>query len=165
MRFTFGYYRVVQLMLENICYRLRDEHLSLLDVGCLDTRVAQMGDFDERYTVDIAHDPKLPRVQSFIADFLSWEPPHRMTVVTCLQVLEHLSDAQVSTFARKLLTTADYAIVSVPFMWPEGAEAGHQQDPISLEKFFGWMGRLPDYHIIVYDQRHHRVVGLWFNVP
>jgi hypothetical protein len=165
-RQRFGYYTVVRAWLEAISGPISaTADSSVLDVGCLDTPTATWGWFNRRYTVDIEHDPKLPGVRSFIADFMMWEPTHKVTVVTCLQVLEHLPDDIVYRFGAKLRSISDYTIVSVPFMWKQGFEAGHLQDPISLEKFASFMGGPPDEYAIVYDTKHFRIVGRWNNLP
>jgi hypothetical protein len=136
---------------------------AILDVGCLDTPVATWGNFARRYTCDIEHDPQLPGVVSVVEDFLSWRVPERMHVITCCQVLEHLSDDTVQLFTDKLMESADHVIVSVPYEWPKGTEADHQQDPISFEKLARLMGREPDERVVVLDTRHNRVCGLWYN--
>lgn len=171
LRQHFGYYVLVKAWLEAISLNFNmlntslNHESSILDVGCLDTPTATWGEFDRRYTVDIAHDPKLPDVESFVADFRTWKPPHRMTVVTCLQVLEHLPDAIVEDFGDKLRTISDYTIASVPFMWPPGLEADHKQDPIDLAKFSRFMGGPPNEYAIIKDTKHLRIVGRWNNLP
>lgn len=174
-RSHFGYYVLVKAWLEAISLREATEHasiprtvhdsLSILDVGCLDTPTASWGFFDQRYTVDIAHDPQLPGVQSFVADFLTWQQPHHMSVVTCLQVMEHLPNGVVEEFGAKLRAISDVTIVSVPFMWAPGFEADHRQDPIDLAKFSRFMGGPPDEYAVIKDTKHHRIVGRWNNLP
>lgn len=163
-RSSFGYYVLVKAWLESIAPMHNGER-SILDVGCLDTPTATWAFFDKRYTVDIEHDPKLFGVQSFIADFLTWEPPHHMTVVTCLQVLEHLPNEVVYDFGAKLRSFSDYTIVSVPFMWAPGFEPDHKQDPIDLDKFSRFMGEPPHEYAIIKDTKHLRIVGRWNNLP
>ena len=132
----FAYYQVVREYLEAL-----SPGASILDVGSWDTPVATWGRFERRYTCDLAIDPKLPGVTSFVGDFLEWELPERMSVATCLQTVEHLRDQVVEKFGRKLRASADALIVSVPFGWPKGQEACHQQDPIDLEKLAGFIWR------------------------
>lgn len=155
----FEYYALVRAWLDAISSRIVES--SILDVGCLDTPIATWGTFDKRYTVDIAYDPHLLNVQSFVVDFMEWTPPHSMTAVTCLQVLEHLSDDIVYEFAQKLRATGEYIIISVPFMWDAGYEPAHKQDPIDHDKIETIMGGPPDSHAIIRDTRHRRFVGLW----
>lgn len=164
-RRTFGYYVLAKAWLDAISPYPGDGEQSILDVGCLDTPVATWGAFSKRYTVDAEHDPKLPAVESFVEDFMTWRPPHHMTVVTCLQVLEHLPNEVVYEFGAKLRAISSHTIVSVPFMWPAGAEKGHKQDPIDLLKLSQFMGDFPDEHAIVLDTKRHRIVARWNNLP
>jgi hypothetical protein len=169
-RKSFGYYVLVKAWLEAISTKLEtlsartDARSSILDVGCLDTPTVTWGSFNERHTVDIEHDPQLPGVHSYVADFLTWQPPQHMTVVTCLQVLEHLPNEAVYEFGAKLRAISDHTIVSVPYMWPAGGEPGHKQDPIDLLKLSQFMGDFPDEHAIVFDTKRLRIVGRWNNV-
>jgi hypothetical protein len=164
-RETLGYYVLVRAWLNMLSIPLHAMDTSaLLDVGCLDTPTATWGYFNHRYTVDLEHDPKLAGVVSHVGSFLEWTPPHRMTVVTCLQVLEHLPDTEIRRFADKLLACADHTIVSVPYEWPKGDEPAHLQDPISQEKFERMMGRPPLEQVIVHDGKRLRIVARWENL-
>lgn len=159
-----GYYVVVRSWLDNISLPLHVmDSSSILDVGCFDTPTATWGHFNHRYTVDLEHDPKLPGVQSHIANFMTWKPPHRMTVVTCLQVLEHLEDEQVRPFAEKLLASGEHVIVSVPYEWKKGEEKGHKQDPISFWKFDRMMGTPPLEKLVILDGKRLRLLARWHN--
>lgn len=167
-RRNFGYYVLVKAWLDALNmshYFEHGEQGSLLDVGCLDTLTATWGEFDKRYTVDIEHDPQLSGVTSFVADFMTWQPPHHMSVVTCLQVLEHLPNEVVFEFGAKLRAISDYTIVSVPFMWKAGDVEGHVQDPIDLLKLSQIMGDFPSEYAIVLDTKRLRIVARWNNLP
>jgi hypothetical protein len=164
-RKNFGYYVLVKAWLEAIAPYPGTGEQSILDVGCLDTPTATWAAFSKRYTIDLVHDPKLPAVQSFVDDFLTWQPPHRMSVVTCLQVLEHLTDDIVHEFGAKLRAISDYTIVSVPFMWKAGEEPDHKQDPVDLLKLSRFMGEFPNEYAIVFDTRRLRLVARWNNLP
>lgn len=153
-----GYYVLVRAWL-----RMLSPGASILDVGCFDTPTVLWGDFQRRYTVDAEHDPHFPGVQSHVGLWLPYELPERMSVITCLQVLEHLPDELVTKFAHKLLVNADHTIVSVPYEWPAGDELAHLQDPISLEKFTAMMGSTPLEQVIVHDGRRLRLVARWEN--
>ena len=92
-------------------------------------------------------------------DFLKLEFATRFDLVTCTQVLEHLSDARARAFVRKLQRETRPAggllIVSVPFEMPAtwipckdsrkkralDACTGHLQDPLSAAEFAGWFNR------------------------
>ena len=47
--------------------------------------------------------------------------------------------------------TAGRTIVSVPYHWPVGFCEYHTQDPVTLAKFLGWMGREPFRFEVVVD--------------
>lgn len=149
------YYAAVRALLE-----LLSPGESLLDVGGWDTPVATWGVFKRRYTCDAARDPGFAGVVSHVGDFLDWEPPERMSVVTCLQVLEHLPDRTVQRFGAKLRKAGAVVIVSVPFCWPKG-EPSHLQDPIDARKLAGFMGGPPRRSEIVQDGRRSRIIGVW----
>lgn len=149
------YYAEVRAMLEAL-----SPAGSLLDVGGWDTPVATWGTFARRYTCDLARDPKFNGVRSHVGDFLTWTPPERMSVATCLQVLEHLPDGTVNRFARRLLAAADVVIITVPYLWP-GTEPSHFQDPISHEKLARIMGREPDRSQVIMDGKRGRIVALY----
>lgn len=151
------YYAAVRAELETL-----SPGASIADVGGWDTPVVLWGDFARRYTVDLGRDPKFPGVISHVGDFMDWTPPERLSVVTCLQVLEHLPDGAVERFAAKLLAIADVAIVSVPYLWPP-REPSHLQDPISREKFARIMGRAADRLSVVMDGRRGRIVATFRN--
>lgn len=152
-----AYYRLVHDLVEQA-----SPGRAILDVGCWDTPVATWGDFERRYTCDLAVDPHLPGVSSHVGDFLTWDVPERMSVATCLQTVEHLRDENVRAFGAKLLDSADTVIVSVPHRWPAGREWSHQQDPIDLDKLIAIMGgRAPALHQVVRDGKSERLVALW----
>lgn len=155
-----GYYVVVRAWLEALDKDFGE--ISLLDVGCRDTPVATWGSYDHRYSIDLLDRPALPKVKAYTGDFLQFTLPDRMTVITCLQVLEHLGELTIQPFCKKLLASAEHVIVSVPYLWPAGDELRHQQDPVSLDKLIGWMdGRRPYEHVIVLDGKRLRLVARW----
>lgn len=137
---------------------------AICDVGCFDTPVAQWGAYTNRYTVDIEHDPHLAGVSSFVGKWLDYPVPERMDVITCLQVIEHLDDDRIRPFVDKLFANANHVIVSVPYEWKKGDEAGHKQDPISLEKFERMMGRPALEQVIVLDGRRLRLIARYVTV-
>lgn len=118
---------------------------SILDVGCFDTPCATWGSFTRRYTIDPRARPALPGVLPIVG---SWPDartlvPLPVSVVLCLQTLEHVSDP--AAFARELFAAADVAvIISVPWCWPAGATASHIHDPVDAAKLRQWTGREPD---------------------
>lgn len=86
-------------------------------------------------------------ITSFKEDFITWIPDQYYDLVLCLQTLEHIPD--VVSFARKLLRVGRHVIVSVPYNWPEGATRSHIHDPVDEEKLIRWVGRPPNYSVIV----------------
>lgn len=76
---------------------------------------------------------------------LTFEQP--FDVCTCMQVLEHVPDADA--FARRLMEIGRLVLVSVPYKWAAGSNKHHVHDPVDLKKVVGWFGRDPNYHLIV----------------
>lgn len=132
-----AYYQTVRDLLQGM-----GPQESLLDVGCFDTPVSTWGEFQRRSAVNLTDCPRYEGVQYHIGDYLRMQLP-RHSVITCLQVIEHFTDAVVAQWADKLLSGADTVIVSVPFQWPAGQEEGHIQDPIDEFKFLQMMGNPP----------------------
>lgn len=134
------YYAVVRRLLDAV-----GPQTSILDVGCCDTPVVTWGQFSRRYTVDPGNRPPLIGVWQIIGfwpDCQVWLPLP-VSVVCCLQVLEHVADP--AAFARELFAAASVAVVvSVPWGWPAGMTPEHLHDPVGAEKLYGWTGRRPD---------------------
>lgn len=128
---------------------------SLLDVG---TNKSSYVDWfywiPERVSLDLRSPYSSESVRGVKADFLTWEPSRKFDVATCLQVLEHVPDADA--FAHKLLAVANHVIVSVPYCWPSGRAAGHVHDPVDEGKLAAWMGREPNYSIVVTEPLRRR---------
>ena len=68
-------------------------------------------------------------------------------LLTCLQVVEHVPGP--TAFVRRLLELCETAIISVPYMWPEGATEDHINDPVSEDDLIRWAGRKANYSVIV----------------
>jgi hypothetical protein len=96
-----------------------------------------------RYSVDPITPFKGSGIRSVTCDFLKWKPQQRVNVLTCFQVMEHLSEPGL--FAQKMLRMADVCIVSVPYKWPEGQANLHIQDPVDERKMLSWFEREPNY--------------------
>lgn len=123
----------------------------LIDVGSYDTPMVLTGNYDERFSVDVTMPFVHPSVTSFCGDWLNFPyQPAPDTVVTCLQVLEHLPDDILRPFVAKLFEHATRAlIISVPWQWPVGRCSSHLQDPIDFHKLHSMVGRLPTSHTII----------------
>lgn len=153
------YYETVRQILEKL-----GPSGSILDVGSWDTPVATWGNFRRRYRCDLVAHPPLAGVVDHVGDFLSWRPPELMDVVTCLQVLEHLPDGLAQRFGRRLIVTGQTVVVSVPYLWPPGAEPDHVQDPVDLAKLERIMGSPAKFSSVIDDGpkcTRPRLVAIW----
>lgn len=99
-----------------------------------------------RVSFDLCKPYKAPGIESIVGDFLAYDMDARFDLCLCLQVLEHVPEA--GAMARKLLTTADHVIASVPYEWPRGWCKWHVHDPVNEAKMHAWFGREPDQAII-----------------
>lgn len=138
------YYKYVMAIAGKLTLRSR----SLIDVGSHQTGMSEAFPWiPERVALDIRRPYSSATVTGIQADFLTFEPGRRYDFALCLQVLEHVPEAE--RFARKLLTVAERVLVSVPYKWPAGACDRHCQDPVDEAKLAGWFGRDPTYQIVV----------------
>ena len=98
----------------------------------------------------VALDKKRPYqnrgVTSVVADFIEWVPDQQYDIVLCLQVLEHIKDANL--FAKKLLDCGSIVIISVPYKWDEGKTKNHIHDPVDRAKLYDGFGREPNFEYI-----------------
>ena len=159
------YYAIVREILDDL-----GPAESIMDVGSWDSPVATWGDFRKRYTVDTRERPELPGVTKLVGEWPAVAGQiGTVSIVTCLQVLEHIRD--VRAFAETLFTAARKAVViSVPWMWPTGACEYHVHDPIDRKKLEWMVGRSAD-RLRVTEQRSARMVASYIkdrgmsNVP
>jgi hypothetical protein len=158
------YYEYVRML----AFPLAAEARSLIDVGSHGTSLAE--DFDwipERVALDLRTPYTSETVRGIQADFLAFVPERRYDFALCLQVLEHVTEAEA--FARKLLEVAKRVLVSVPYRWPKSSCKDHCQDPVDEAKLAGWFGREPDYSLIVEepfrDRRTSRRLIAYFHTP
>ncbi len=116
---------------------------SILDVGSNGCGYLDWFDWiPRRVSIDIKNPYSGPGVEGIQADFLTHQFPERFDVVLCLQVLEHIPDAQ--RFAQRLLANAKHhVIVSVPYKWAADRSANHVHDPVDEGKMLSWFGRQP----------------------
>lgn len=146
-RMDFAYYKIVKQWLEEL-----SPGDSIMDVGGHDTPVASWGEFQWRVNVNKGEvKNRVDGVNYVIQDFMEYEHPSKYSVVTCLQVMEHLKDDVVKPFAAKLLASGETVIISVPFEWPEGSCDVHYQDPVTEEKFKSWFNKEPSTMITVFE--------------
>jgi hypothetical protein len=158
------YYEYVRAL----AFPLAAEARSLIDVGSHSTSIAEEFDWiPERVALDLGTPYSSDNVRGIKADFLRFQPERRYDFALCLQVLEHVPEAEA--FARKLLAVADRVLVSVPYRWPKGQCKHHCQDPVEEAKLAGWFGREPNYSLIVEeplrDRRSSRRLIAYFHTP
>ncbi|MBC8869685.1 MAG: hypothetical protein H8E44_09725 [Planctomycetes bacterium] len=139
-----AYYASVRRLLESL-----GPKESILDVGSWDSPVATWGDFRIRYTVDSRQRPSIPEVTKIVGPWPEatglFQTP--VSVVTCLQVLEHVDD--VGAFANALFAMArECVIISVPYKWPSGTCKHHVHDPIDEAKLKWMTGKTPSERIL-----------------
>lgn len=138
------YYRYIDVLVRAMAADAR----SMIDVGSSNTPVIEWFDWiHRRDALDLREPYASENVRGIKANFITYVPEERYDFATCLQVLEHVPD--VTPFARHLLEVAESVLVSVPFMWPKGRTVSHVHDPVSLENLIDWMGREPQYHVLV----------------
>src|SRR5262245_37366163 len=112
---------------------------SIIDVGsCGCPYLEWCSWIPHKVSVDLHRPYCSPTVQGMKADFLSFPIEEKFDFCICLQVLEHIPDADV--FARKLLATSTRVLISVPYKWYAGQCRWHVQDPVDEEKVASWFG-------------------------
>ncbi len=103
----------------------------------------------ERYSLDLRKPYKAPGVISVTTDFFKYNPEKQFDLLTCLQVIEHIPNAEA--FCHKLLETGRMLVVSVPYKWKAGQTKSHIHDPVDLNKMNYWFGREPNYYNIIQE--------------
>jgi len=140
------YYQVVRQLIDG----LAENAESMLDVG---SHGCPYLDWYRQIPVRVSIDLEQPfsgaGITSVRADFLRSQLDRRFDIITCLQVLEHVSEP--TAFARKLLATGQTVIVSVPHAWPPGSVGGHLHDPVTARKMRKWFGREPNFSYICHE--------------
>lgn len=148
-----------------VCRVVGRDANSALDVGSRGTPYLEWLDWiEERVSIDLEIPYSSQDVTGIKADFFDFEPGRKFDLTTCLQVLEHVPD--VEQFGKKLLDISEHLVVSVPYLW-SGNVPGHVNDPVSLKKLNHWMGRPPNYHIVVAEPfltRNYRRLIAYYDV-
>lgn len=156
------YYQVVRQLIEG----LGSEADSMLDVG---SRGCPYLDWFPHIPVRVSVDIEQPfsgeGITSVRADFLNWQPGRSFSIVTCLQVLEHVEQPDV--FARKLVAVGRTVIVSVPHLWLPGSVDSHRHDPVTERKMRAWFGREPNFSYVCREVVTHsdRLIQVYEQSP
>lgn len=136
----FFYYKELKEILMMVCR----ESDSILDVGSNGIDMLSFLPCKTKKSIDLRAPYSDNEIEGIVGDYLEYKTEH-LDVVTCYQVLEHITDDKVVRFARKLLQDARIVIISVPYEWPNGFCKYHRQDPVSLNKIISWFGKNPVY--------------------
>ena len=138
------YYKYIDILVKAFAYDAK----SIIDVGSANTEyIEKFYWIPNKYTLDIKNPYTSSNVTAIETDFLTFKPEEKFDFVTCFQVLEHIPEVQL--FAKKLFEISEKVLISVPHLWPKGAEKEHINDPVDEEKLFKWTNREPSYSIIV----------------
>lgn len=140
------YYQVVYQFVSVV----GDAAQSILDVGSAGTEYINWFDWIPNRTQlnrGFGNAAAPEGIERITADFFDWEPPHRYDVVLCMQVLEHIVEAE--KFCDRLKKAGRRLVISVPYKWRAGAHENHVNDPVDREKLRGWMGRRPNHSKVV----------------
>lgn len=156
------YYNIVKTWLDDLT-SVRPMS-SILDIGAGDTWISTWGNFNKRYAIDIECEPDIPNVEGIQIDWLDCDFAN-LSIITCLQVVEHLEWPDATKFIDKIFKSTDIAIFSLPLYWPQGACEDHYLDPIDLPKIKELFNeRAPKKVKITIDAYHAkglRFVGMW----
>lgn len=145
-----NYYRRVR----ELCDKIEQAPESVVDIGSNGCPQLEWFRAARRVSIDLVMPYQGDGIESIAGDFLSYTPNKRFELGLCLQVLEHIEDP--APFARHILKVARNAVVSVPYLWPEGATIWHCQDPVDEAKMRAWFGREPDYSEVVKEVSNSR---------
>lgn len=154
------YYQYVDFILRVIA---RDAE-TMVDVGTGGCPYIEWFDWiPDRTSIDLHTHYESETAKGVKGNILEMKFPERFDVGTCLQVLEHIPDP--APFCAKLQEICQSLVVSVPYEWPEGRTEGHLHDLVTTEKLARWMGREPNYSIIVTEPfrkiNHRRLIAVY----
>jgi len=150
------YYQAVRELVERF-----SPGKTLIDVGNGGTEVVKFGEFERRIAINIDPVELGDGVEVVVGRWPDVVPIESADVVTCCQVIEHLTDELIPPFVDQLFAVANTLIVTVPYKWPKGIEKYHKQDPIDEAKLDRLMGRMPDDLEVIADKKTRRMVALY----
>jgi len=133
---------------------------TIIDVGSRQSEMALCGQFNRRIAVEPGELPDHPEIEAVKSTWEEFEDPPQAKVITCLEVLEHLTDEEIRPFVDKLFAHAEHVIISVPWRWPKGRCANHVQDPINRKKFLDMIGHREVVKEKIVGRRSKRLVAL-----
>ena len=159
-RFDMMYYQYVDFILRVVA---RDAE-SMVDVGTGGCPYIEWFDWiPDRTSIDLHESYVSETVKGVTGDILAMDFADRFDIGTCLQVLEHIPDP--APFCARLQEICRNLIVSVPLDWPEGRTEGHIHDPVTAAKLEHWMGRKPNYSVVVTEPfrkiNHRRLIAVY----
>ena len=138
------YYKYVDFIVRSIGANAN----SMIDVGTGGCPYLEWFDWiPQRVSFDREFPYSSENVRGIKGDVLTHDFAETFDLLTCLQVVEHVPEP--TAFVRRLLEFCKTAIISVPYMWPEGATEDHINDPVSEDDLIRWAGRKANYSVIV----------------
>ena len=142
---------------------LSEENDVIYDVGSGSIDMLSYLPCKKKVSIDIAYPYSGNGVIGIKGDFLQIdiETPD---IYTCFQVMEHIDDHRIKSFAKKLLSARRYTVISVPYMEPEGFCEYHLQALVGEKKVTEWFGNKPRYMQVIkeYDGSY-RLVCVFVN--
>lgn len=143
-RYTLLYYFAVFQVVSAVGRNAR----SILDVGSGNTDyIKWFGWIDRKVQLNLKFNNELAGVERIEADFLNWNVTEFFDVTICLQVLEHVEEAE--KFCDKLKETSSNLVISVPYKWRAGNSKSHVHDPVDKDKLRSWMKLKPNHSLVV----------------
>ena len=139
---------------------------SMIDVGTASCPYLEWFDWiPEKVSFDMATPYQSENVVGVQGDLMNYDFGREFDILTCLQVLEHVPEA--GKFARRLLEISKTVVISVPFKWGADTVRDHIHDPIDGKKLRRWMGRKPNYSIVVEEpfRKPRRLIAIYDRDP
>lgn len=141
--------------LNSIVQEIGGSAQSIIDVGTGELPYLEWFDWiPKKIALDIFPPYNSETVEGIQGDIHEIDFPQKFDLCTCMQVLEHISDA--TRFAHRLMEIANVVLVSVPYKWAEGSTKSHVHDPVDLDKVTSWFGRKPNFHLVVHEPFKYR---------